>query len=173
MRRALNRRCTRLAAQLAFLFGAGAAYGQSALAQAKDDLMPRRGPTLDAGIGPMQLLQLLLALAIVVILLKVVLPRLAPRIQRRIAHHPGSSVRVTESIELGGAGLHLVQVRDRELLIGTATSGVQLIADVTPASSSPPPPTFLDFVDSAMKNSEYDQRSIDREAYDRLGSLIK
>jgi hypothetical protein len=108
-----------------------------------------------------------------VIILKVILPRLAPRIQRRNSHVPGGSVRVAESVELGGAVLHLVRVRDRELLIGTATSGVQLIADVTPASSSPPPPTFLDFVDSAMKNSGYDQRSMDREAYDRLGSLIK
>jgi flagellar biogenesis protein FliO len=173
MRWAHGGRCTRLVALLAFVVGTAAAFGQSALAQAKDDLMPRRGQTFDAGIGPMQLLQLLIALAVVVIILKVVLPRLAPRIQRRIAHQSGDSVRVTESIELGGAGLHLVRVRDRELLIGTATSGVQLIADVTPASSSPPPPTFLDFVDSAMTNAEYVQRSMDREAYDRLGTLIK
>jgi len=154
--------------------GATASWAQDALARAKDDMVPQNASNFDTGVGPMQLVQLLLALAVVIVALKFVLPRLAPRLQRRITHRPSASMQVAETIEMGSASLHLVRVRDRELLIGAVPTGLQLLADVTPSRATPAsPPTFLDFVDSAMANPDSDQGCMVREAYDRLGSLLK
>jgi uncharacterized protein YgiM (DUF1202 family) len=42
----------------------------------------------------------------------------------------GSSIRLIESVPVGGAGLHLVEVRGRILLVGTTASAVNLLTEL-------------------------------------------
>ncbi len=42
----------------------------------------------------------------------------------------GSSIRLIESVPVGGAGLHLVEVRGRLLLVGTTASAVNLLTEL-------------------------------------------
>lgn len=82
------------------------------------------------GIGP--LIQMLLALAVVVALIRWLVPKYLAKVGKRCGTASLSpEFQVLDSTLLGAATLHLVKVRGRTLLISTTTSDASLIADLT------------------------------------------
>lgn len=82
------------------------------------------------GIGP--LIQMLLALAVVVALIRWLVPKYLAKIGKRTGRAAlNPEFQVLDSTLLGAATLHLVKVRGRTLVISTTPSHSSLIADLT------------------------------------------
>lgn len=102
-------------------------------------------------VQPLDLIQMVVALAIVAALIKWVLPRVIGRLGRRISTPVGSTIKLEESASFGGGQLQIVTVRERTLLLCVATSGVSCLADLTKAdqASRVEHPVFMDILDNA------------------------
>jgi hypothetical protein len=101
-------------------------------------------------VGPAAIFQMILALAIVLGLLKVVLPKLAGRINKKLATTLDSDLRIEESASFAGGTLYIVQARRKSLLLSVSPSGVSCLADLTEGPQLPPdPPTFRELVEEA------------------------
>lgn len=106
-------------------------------------------------IGVAPLLQLALAVAVVVVLLKIVLPKLVSKLNRGLVAGVGSPIRVEEAAQFAGGTLFVVEARGRTLLLCVSGTGVTMLADLTPApAAGPNPPETLTF-------GEMVERSID------------
>jgi len=93
------------------------------------------GPTL----GAMALVQMLIALAVVFVLIRYLLPKVAARAGRRLVAKVGSPIKVEESAAFGGGMLYVVEVRDKTLLLSVGSQGVSCLADLTPSLPRPEP----------------------------------
>jgi flagellar biogenesis protein FliO len=134
---------------------------------AKPDLVV---PTTNAsGVGLVDLLQMVVALAIVFALLKWALPKVVAKMNKRLSAKDGSSITVEESASFGGGSLQIVTARGRTLLLCVAQSGVTCLADLTgPAPKHDDQPAFFELVDRAVVEQPADK---DRVALDRLTRL--
>jgi flagellar biogenesis protein FliO len=97
----------------------------------RDDPIPPM-QSASGGIGFQSLFQLLLALAIVVILIRWLVPKYAAKFNKK--SKPVSNMADLEevgTVPLGIATAHLVKVRGRTLLLGSSPQGVTLLADLT------------------------------------------
>ncbi len=97
----------------------------------RDDPIPPM-QSASGGIGFQSLFQLMLALAIVVILIRWLVPKYAAKFGKKA--NPVSNIADLEEVgvvTLGLATAHLVRVRGRSLLLGSSPQGVTLIADLT------------------------------------------
>lgn len=123
--------------------------GEGALGTKKDIALPQTGPSAPT-LGGMQILQMLVALAIVVGLLKFVLPKLASKFGKKLSPSLGSSLKLEESAAFPGGQLYVVQARRKTLLLAMTQQGVTCLADLTDAPDTPAePPAFFDLVDAA------------------------
>lgn len=116
------------------------------------------------GIGFQSLAQMLIALAIVVVLIRWLVPKYASKFGKRPKVNTNNpDIEEVGALALGPNQAHLIKVRGRTLLVGSSAQGVSLIADLTddagvfhlpiqePASSQPqayiePGPTDFDSV---------------------------
>ncbi len=100
------------------------------------------------------LVQTLLAVAVVAILLKWALPKLARRLGAPLNAPPGSGLRIEESASFPGGHLHVVRARGKTLLVGTTSGSVATLADLTePASPRDDLPLFREMVEAAAPYS--------------------
>jgi flagellar biogenesis protein FliO len=102
------------------------------------------------GVGPMPFLQMAIALGIVLMLVKWLLPKLAGKVGKRLVTNLGASIRIEESANFAGGTLYVVQAKSKTLLLGVTSAGVACLADLTetgPAADEPP--TFQEFVEAA------------------------
>lgn len=84
------------------------------------------------GIGFQSLAQLLIALAIVVILIRWLVPKYASKFAKKSklsSYNP--DIEELGMVTLGPNQAHLIKVRGRTLLVGSGTQGVSLLADLT------------------------------------------
>jgi hypothetical protein len=103
-----------------------------------------------SGIGLMPLFQMLLALGIVFVLLKVLLPKLAAKVTRRIATPLNSSIYIEEGASFAGGMLYVVSAKGKTLLLSAGAHGVSCLADLTTEPSrQPEPPAFMDILAEA------------------------
>lgn len=107
-----------------------------------------------AGVGLMQLLQLFLAVAIVVAIIRFALPKLAPMVGRKLHPALGSSIRIEESATFAGGNLYVVAVRGRTLLLSVAQQGVSCLADLTPSGKEEEQPAFFELLDDASARQD-------------------
>ena len=120
-------------------------------------------------VQPMDLAQMLVALLIVGVLLKWLLPKAIARLGRKISTPIGSTITLEESASFGGGQLQIVTVRGKTLLLCVATTGVTCLADLseTEEQKQAKQPAFFDILDSAdpanavVTTSDEDEMSMD------------
>lgn len=120
------------------------------------DLGTKRDPVSSAPastgpiVRPTDLIQMLIALAVVGFLVKWAIPKVIGRLGRRIATPVGSTINLEESASFGGGQLQIVTVRGKTLLLCVATTGVTCLADLTDQGQAPvQEPVFFDILESA------------------------
>ena len=87
------------------------------------------------GIGFQSLAQLLIALAIVVILIRWLVPKYASKFGKKSKLSVDNpDIEELGMLTLGTNQAHLIKVRGRTLLVGSGTQGVSLLADLTEES---------------------------------------
>lgn len=90
------------------------------------------------GLSVMSLLQMLAALAIVLLIVRLLVPRLLAK-WKPSASSPGvgEELSVLSSLPVGAGAIHLIRVRERTLLVGTSPSGIRLLSDFTEDAPDP------------------------------------
>lgn len=124
------------------------ATAQSVLNSTKGELGGSSPATQTPGVP---VLQTILAVAVVIGLLKVVLPKLMPHLAKtKVQTSLGSSIQVQETATMASGQLMVVAVRGRTLLIGQTTGSMTLIADLTESEAKAnEEPAFFELVDKA------------------------
>ncbi|MBS1715060.1 MAG: flagellar biosynthetic protein FliO [Armatimonadetes bacterium] len=111
-------------------------------------------------VRPMDLLQIVVALAVVGWLLKWALPKVAGRLASKPKTSPGSTISVDETLSLGNGHLQVVTVRGRALLLAVSATGTTFLTDLTPATAPgttaapEETPAFFEMLDAADGTSE-------------------
>jgi flagellar biogenesis protein FliO len=125
------------------------AFGQSL--GTKRDIATGTGSGSGPIVQPMDLVQMLVAVALVGALVKWVLPKAVAKLGRRISTPVGSTIELEESASFGGGQLQIVSVRGRTLLLCVASTGVTCLADLTEATAAAGSlePAFFDVLDSS------------------------
>ena len=144
----------------------------NALAQVNDGILGTKAAPLAtsaAGGGAGTLVQTLLALAVVAVLLKVLLPRIVRRLGHAVPTGVATLV-VEESTTLAGAHLHVVSLRGRTLLLGATATSVSLLADLTTRPEDEPK-LFEDVLGEAPEYVPAESLSASAELLDRLDRL--
>lgn len=126
----------RLALVLALI--PSAALAGPGLLGTKVDSAPAAGAA--APVGVMPLIQMALALAIVIGLVKVVLPKLVGK--SILTGKSSPDLKVESSLNLGNGAIHVIQAKGRTLLVGATTNGFSCLADLT--TDAPTAPIAID-----------------------------
>jgi len=140
----------------------------------KQDAISRPISGVSATSGFYPLLQMLMAIAVVAFLLKVAVPRLAGKFNKRLSPVDGSGIAVREAATLATGTLYVVEVRGKALLLSVSAQGVSCLADLTPAVESPASePAFFDLLDqeTARTAPEPREKAPVEEALERLCQL--
>ena len=133
----------------------------------KEDPIPPFSGT-GGGIGFAAVFQMLLALVIVVLLVRWLVPKYAAKLSKRFTTNAGTDLLVQESASIAGHQIVLVKARGRTLLVGASSSGLTLLADLTEEPgylNLPSPP-----VNSGPAQTSPDERDFDR-VLERLNRL--
>src|SRR3954464_8369141 len=96
-------------------------------------------------------LQMLVALGVDFLLLKLVMPKVVTKLNKKIVTKVGSAIQIEESAAFAGGSLYVVRAKSKTLLLSVATSGVTCLADLTPATAEPDMPTFKEIVDKEIE----------------------
>lgn len=111
-----------------------------------------------AGVGFMPFIQMMLALGIVFVLIKYGLPKLLPKLSKKLIAGDTGGIRIEESASFAGGHLYIVNARGKTLLLSAAQSGVTCLADLTePASKAEEAPLFMDVLEKEMKSPHSEQ----------------
>lgn len=108
-------------------------------------------PMTSAGgpIGVGSLVQMAIALAIVLALVKWVLPKFLGKLNQRLVPSLGSTIKVEESAAFAGGNLYIVNARGKTLLLSATNTGVTMLADLTDAPAEPQVETFQEILEEA------------------------
>ena len=159
----------------------------SALAVADDTLAlgtrkdPMFGamPTSGGSVSPMPVVQLLIALAVVMGLVKFVMPKLITKVHKKLTPGLGSNIQIEESAQFAGGTLYIVNAKSKSLLLSVTSQGVTCLADISDSETKPEPsfaqmvedaPAIPDFVFSSAGQPEPTPESIEA-ALARLAQL--
>src|SRR3954466_16408318 len=69
------------------------------------------------GVGFMPFMQMMIALAIVLVLLKFVMPKLVTKLNKKIVTKVGSEIHIEESAAFAGGSLYIVRAKSKTLLL--------------------------------------------------------
>lgn len=140
---------------------AQAADAQGTLLGTKRDLgTGTAGQVPTASNGTMVFIQTVVALVIVFAAIKYLLPRLAGRVNRKLATKVGSAIEVEESAAFAGGALYLVNVRGKSLLLSVTGQNVTFLSEVP--TLEPAPVTFGEMLREAP--GTLDEESSEEEA---------
>jgi flagellar biogenesis protein FliO len=103
------------------------------------------------GVGFMSFLQMMIALAIVLVLLKFVMPKLVTKLNTKIVTKVGSEIHIQESAAFAGGSLYIVQAKSKSLLLSVTSTGVSCLADLTSSTEQQELPTFQEIVDKEVE----------------------
>ncbi len=127
-----------------------AALAQSPFPGTKPDVA--RGNTTAADLsspGLMPLVQMALVAGIVLLVLKVVLPKFASKLNKKLQPSVGGGIRIEESATFAGGSLFIVSARGRTLLLSVSGQGVSCLSDLSSAARDDPQPVFMDLLEDA------------------------
>lgn len=113
---------------------------------------PSAGPMQadTGGVGFMPFLQMMIALGIVFVLLKFVMPKLVTKMNRKIVTKLGSQIQIEETAAFAGGSLYIVRAKSKTLLLSATSSGVTCLSDLTETAPQPELPTFQEIVDKEL-----------------------
>ncbi len=168
----------------AFFVLAGLSLGGSALAGGGflgTKASPTMGPMqADAGGTGLPFLQMMLALGIVLVLLKFILPKLVTKLNKKIVTKVGSAIQIEESANFAGGTLYIVKAKSKTLLLSVTSAGVTCLSDLSAAGAEPDVPTFQELVEMeiegpmqpfAVVEAELDQGAASSESHDAAAAL--
>lgn len=101
------------------------------------------------GVGVMPLLQMAIALAVVLGLLKFVLPKMVGKMNKKLVTSATSGLTIEESANFGGGTLYVVRARSKTLLLSVSTQGVACLSDLTDEAKEEPKTDFEKVIDEA------------------------
>lgn len=101
------------------------------------------------GMGVMPLIQMAIALAVVLGLLKFVLPKLVGKMNKKLVTSATSALHIEESANFAGGTLYVVRAKSKTLLLSVSTQGVNCIADLTEEVKEPEKTAFEMIIDEA------------------------
>lgn len=122
------------------------------------------------GIG--SIIQLLLALAVVTLLLKFVLPKAAGWLNKANAKKNGQIAVIEETVPFNGGSLLVVKARGRNLLIGAGSGSLTTLADLTEVPTEPQTVFETVLEEQEQTVSAVIDPVTPAEALDRLARLI-
>lgn len=134
---------------------AGAWTALAALAQAGEGILGTKadpvtmGRSGGPGMGVLPLLQMAVAVAVVFLLLKFVVPKAVTKFGKGLKTPASGGIKIEEAAQFAGGTLNVVSVRGRTLLLSVGTQGVSCLADLTEPNRPTELPTFQEMVDSA------------------------
>ena len=135
----------------ALLLGASASAQTLIPGMKKDVVTPHSASATPMGF--MALVQLLLALAVVFVLVKYLLPKVVAKAGKRLTTKVGSGIKVEESASFGGGMLYVVEARGKSLLLSVGTQGVSCLADLTQTGpAQDPTATFREMLEEQPEN---------------------
>lgn len=76
------------------------------------------------------ILQMFVSLAIVLGLLKFVLPKIAGKLNKKLVTPLNSGIKIEESAHFAGGTLYIVNARGKSLLLSVSTTGVQCLSEL-------------------------------------------
>ncbi len=133
-------------AALTLILLAGSAYAGDGILGTKAS-PTTGGVTPDSsGVGFMPFMQMILALGVVLLLLKFVMPKLVTKLNKKIVSKDGSSLQIEESAAFAGGSLYIVRAKGKTLLLSASNTGVSCLADLT-GSAAPELPSFQEIVE--------------------------
>jgi hypothetical protein len=139
---------TRAAAILAAGLSAAGAFGDPGILGTKSG-----GGYIGSGdapaVGPMPIIQMLIALGIVLALVKWLLPKALSKVGKKLVTPVGSGIAIEESAAFSGGSLYIVKARGKELLVCVSSSGVSCLADLGTQREPVAEPTFQEMVETA------------------------
>lgn len=103
--------------------------------------------TASTGLGLMPFMQMLVALGIVLLLIKFVLPKAVNKLNKRLVTGVNSTINIEESAAFAGGNLYVVTARNKTMLLSVHASGVNFLADLSEPNTQPDPPLFMDILD--------------------------
>lgn len=150
------------------LTGLSFASGEGVLGTKQDSIT---APSGGGGLGVMPLIQMAIALGIVMLLLKFVLPRVVGKMNKKLVTGAASALHVEESATFAGGTLYIVRARSKTLLLSVSTQGVNCLADIT--ETAPEPKTEPDFEDlvQAAPGDKLPDAAVIEETLERLSRL--
>ncbi len=95
------------------------------------------------------IIQMIIAVAIVVGLMKVVLPKIVSKMGGKLTTTLNGGIRIEESATFPGGNLYVVTVSDRKLLLGATPQSISTLADLGPVNKPNPGPAFMEYLDNA------------------------
>ncbi len=107
---------------------------------------PSPSPAQAPGLGFMPFLQMMFALAIVLVLVKFLMPKLLGGLNKKIVAKSGGGIEIEESATIGGGQLYVVSVRDKSLLLCASQSGVTCLTELGPKKPKVEQPLFMDIL---------------------------
>ena len=114
----------------------------------KSDPLGSAIPSGGAAVSPMPLIQMFIALAIVLGLVKWLLPKLLGKVNKKLTTGIGSAIRIEESAQFAGGTLYVVNAKSKTLLLSVTSQGVQCLSDLT-EPPKPEPATFEELVEQS------------------------
>lgn len=133
-------------ALLGLSVSAAVSAAQSGMLGTKGESATQFTPTASSGGG---LLQMVVAVFVVMILMKLFLPKMMAKYGSKLSTGLNSAIKVEESASFAGGSIHLVTVRGRTLLLGSTPTTISTLADLGEAPKNDPGPTFMEMVEAA------------------------
>ncbi|MDH4388373.1 MAG: flagellar biosynthetic protein FliO [Fimbriimonas sp.] len=131
---------------LSLAFFATLAVAQNGMLGTKGESATQFTPSASSGGG---LLQMVLAVIVVMVLMKLFLPKMMAKYGSKLSTGLNSAIKVEESASFAGGSIHLVTVRGRTLLLGSTPTTISTLADLGEAPKNDPGPTFMEMVEAA------------------------
>jgi len=128
-------------AALASSFGFGQTFGT------KHDLVAGKPVPAAPGIGFMPFVQMMIALGIVFLIVKFILPKFAAKLNKRLVTGTGSSIKIEDSASFAGGNLLVVSVKGKSLLLSVGQNGVTFLTDVTESKPVTEKPLFMEILE--------------------------
>lgn len=123
------------------------------------------------GMGVMPLVQMAIALAVVLFLLKFILPRIVGKMNKKLVTSATSMLKIEESASFARGTLYIVRARSKTLLLSVSTQGVNCLADITEEDAKPEEKTAFEKIIDSAPGDRLPDTAVIEQALNRLERL--
>ncbi len=124
----------------------------------------------NAGMGVMPLVQMGIALAVVLGLLKFVVPKMMGKMNKKLVTSATSALHIEESANFAGGTLYIVRAKTKTLLLSVSTQGVTCLTDLTESAKEPEKTAFEAIIDE-VPGDKLPDHAVVEQALARLERL--